>query len=948
MADRPRTQASLGSQWQRVNSDNLKFDNLILAKVIKVYYQYQTVELQSLSGKMRIAQGLGTSGKFSAPYPKEFTGMTPENNPYGHIPVIVPGTLVLVAFVDGNPSNPIIVNSYGYNDLNTKLVRTPMISGDMRDNEQFKFNSSSYTLKPSLTYEYFDGEGNVVKTWNGKSLLSVTSDHNEQESSTDFMYGTLYDDLFTSRYADNSLIEPRIQRAPNMLFKHQGEFDMYGEPDNHITMFYLSSDGTFRRSTLNKEEQFRTTVEQDNKGNYRVQYQADSVIIGEGQDYVEFGIDTERQEFYVKNLDHSFRFTDDGILVDGKPLLANIDDGINGAFEKLEELEKSMEKINDIIQDLGDRNLRELINATNKAISDVSDLTNALATTNKNVSDNKIKIDNSIIKYDKFMQDIGDYQNTNNELVNSHTTSINRINNTELPSIKNTETKYRHTTFRDIKIHADLPFKFKGYDKAITDNNATYYFPQGIARDDDYFYIVTRAPETGKMSLIVVWNANTFEYVTKFYAGNTGGEGIHVEKEGNKRYAYIRTSANKLGKFDVTTLNSSMDGNTLQPLVEFDINMFMNFFRTKEGWAVEANNQTKGIYLQRDTLVFYNHDFSKRLGYLWIPPSNSTLWSSDLLGSISNYSAKKQGMSMVNNTLIQTLGGNWLPTRDTELHTYHLQGVQEISPSGQIMNDYTYTPQELKAYLESKGKVVNMIEHEGAFSYNNRLYSIIVYAGRTTTQANTGGVLIVEYKPKEKDYTFNEPGILFSAPTANYNPYKTNIDNKLVNEYNGEEIIDIKALAKYMIDTFQDKVVFYTSKITGFKDFNGIDYSTGIKIELENLNNATFQLREVGLYEEKFYVLSYNRSTDTFSLYPRNRDTNYTNIDLLSIDYKVEGYFINSTNTPEEVSKDGWIKTRIYGTNGRIEYQPIDSYDTYVNIKNNNQWQGWKKITTVE
>ncbi|XWX29925.1 glycerophosphoryl diester phosphodiesterase [Staphylococcus phage PG-2021_15] len=436
MADRPRTQASLGSQWQRVNSDNLKFDNLILAKVIKVYYQYQTVELQSLSGKMRIAQGLGTSGKFSAPYPKEFTGMTPENNPYGHIPVIVPGTLVLVAFVDGNPSNPIIVNSYGYNDLNTKLVRTPMISGDMRDNEQFKFNSSSYTLKPSLTYEYFDGEGNVVKTWNGKSLLSVTSDHNEQESSTDFMYGTLYDDLFTSRYADNSLIEPRIQRAPNMLFKHQGEFDMYGEPDNHITMFYLSSDGTFRRSTLNKEEQFRTTVEQDNKGNYRVQYQADSVIIDEGQDYVEFGIDTERQEFYVKNLDHSFRFNDDGILVDGKPLLANIDDGINDAFEKLDKLEKSMDRINDIIQDLGDRNLRELINATNKAISDVSDLTNALATTNKNVSDNKIKIDNSIIKYDKFMQDIGDYQITNNEIVNSHTTSINKINNTELPSIK--------------------------------------------------------------------------------------------------------------------------------------------------------------------------------------------------------------------------------------------------------------------------------------------------------------------------------------------------------------------------------------------------------------------------------------------------------------------------------------------------------------------------------
>src|SRR5699024_6780979 len=164
---------------------------------------------------------------------------------------------------------------------------------------------------------------------------------------------------------------------------------------------------------------------------------------------------------------------------------------------------------------------------------------------------------------------------------------------------------------RDIKIHADLPFKFEGYEQVVSDNNAKYYFPQGLALDNDYIYIVERAPETGRKSLVVVYD-KTYKYVTKFYAGSTGGEGIHVEKEGNKRYAYIRTTANKLGKFDVTTLNSSIDGNTLEPEAEFDVNMFMNYFRTEEGWAIEANNQTKGVYLQRDTLVFYNHDFTDR------------------------------------------------------------------------------------------------------------------------------------------------------------------------------------------------------------------------------------------------------------------------------------------------------------------------------------------------
>ena len=947
MDNRPRTQASLGSQWERVNSDNLKFDNLIMAKVVKVYYQYQTVELQSLSGKMRVAQGLGTNGKFSAPYPKEFTGMTPENQPYGHIPVIVPGTLVLVAFVDGNPSNPIIVNSYGVNELNNKLVRTPMISGDMRDSEQYKFNSASFTLKPSLTYEYYDGEGNTIKTWNGKTLLSVSSDSNEQESSNDFMYGTLYDDLFTSRYADNSLIEPRIQRAPNMLFKHQGVFDMYGEPDEHITMVYLGSDGTFRRSTLNKEEQFRTTVEQDNKGNYRVQYQSDSVIIDDGLDFVEFGITTQDKEFYIKNNDHSFNFTDKGILIDGKPLLANIDDNIQDAFKKLEELEESMKKVQDIIVDIGDTNLGELIDSTNKAIKDVEELTTELGKTNKRLSDSETKLSNAIIKYDKFIDDLGDYQVDTNASISSLVDSISKINNIELLNIKNTEEKYRQTTFRDIKIHADLPFKFQGYEQVVTDNNAKYYFPQGLALDDDFIYIVERAPETGRKSIIVVYD-KTFKYVTKFYAGSTGGEGIHVEKEGNKRYAYIRTTSNKLGKFNVTTLNSSIDGTTLEPEVEFDINMFMNFFRTEEGCGVEANNQAKGVYLQRDTLVLYNHDFSKRLGYLWIPPSNSTLWSNDLYGSISNYSAKKQGMTLINNTIIQTMGGNWLPTRDKELHTYHMQGIQEINPNGNIMNDYTYSPTELKKYIESKGKRVFMIEHEGAFAYNNRLFSLVVYTNRAYDESTKQGILLVEYKPKEKEYTFSQKGIPFIAPTANYNPYKPNIDNKLVNEYTGEDIEDLQTLAKYMIDTFQDKVIIYTSKITGFKDFNGNTYPTGRKIVVENLNNGTFHIRDVGLHDESFAVLSYKRDEGIFQFFPRKEDSNYNSLDLLNIDKSIKGYSINTVNTPENVSTSGWFSSNTEVTAKRVTYQPYDSYDTYLNIYNDNQWQGWKKITTVE
>ena len=939
-----RTQASLGKGLKEVDKDDFNMNNLFLATITKVNYKYQTVELRT---KFTYAgRSVGTKGEFSAPFPKSFIGKTPEGALFGDNNIIVPGSIALVGFLEGDSGKPFIINVYGAPDDNKMLTPNPIESGDIGNRDIYKYGSMIHQITPSLTYNYLDGEGTSIKSFNGKTFLSITSQEDERPLATDFYTGTEYEDLYTSYYGDGSLVEPRNQVAPNVLLKHRGEFTHDGEEDNHVTTLHITEAGAVRVSVMNTETQERTTQEMDENGNYRVIYQGDELLLDEAQVWVEYGINKETKSFYIKNENQEFEFTDKGVLINGTPLIDNLEGSLQEAFEKLKSIQKDLEDINSLLEGAGKENLEELIRtakdsieASGKASSDVEKLRGDISTVSGRVEGN-------IKKLDDYMKTMQEFVDDTNDFITEYSGSLDNIKD-DINDITDTETKYRHTTYSDIKIHADLPFKFPGYEQVVSDNNAKYYFPQGIALDDDYIYIVERAPETGRKSLIVVYD-RLGNYITKFYAGSTGGEGIHVEKEGGKRYAYIRTTSNNLGKFDITTLDSSIDGTILQPEIDFNLNMFMNFFRTKEGWAIEANNQTKGIYLQRDTLVFYNHDFSKRLGYLWIPPSNSTLWSNDLYGSISNYSAKKQGMTMIGNTIIQTMGGNWLPSRDKELHTYHMQGIQEISPSGQIMNDYTYPPTELKAYLEGKGNRVAMIEHEGAYNYNNRLFTLIVYTNRAYAESNKQGVMLVEYKPKEKDYTFNEAGIPFNAPTANYNPYKTNIDNKLVNEYNGEEITGIKALAKYMIDTFQDKVVFYTSKITGFKDFNDANYPTGIKIELENLNNATFQLREVGLYEEKFYVLSYSRTTDTFSLYPRNKDVTRSNIDLLSIDYKEEGYFINSTNTPEEVSKDGWVKTRMYGTNGRIEYQPVDSYDTYINIKNNNQWQGWKKITTVE
>ncbi|MDT0711094.1 BppU family phage baseplate upper protein [Mammaliicoccus sciuri] len=497
--------------------------------------------------------------------------------------------------------------------------------------------------------------------------------------------------------------------------------------------------------------------------------------------------------------------------------------------------------------------------------------------------------------------------------------------------------------FRDIKIHGEVPFKFKNYDAIISENEVSFYYPQGIALDDNYYYLLFMANKRFSKRIIVIYDKE-FNEIVKFYAGTAGGEGIHVEEIDDKRYLYVKNQDKTLGMYDITTIDKSMELQTLTPVKDYPLDFYMNFFKTSKGWWLEANNQSKGTFLQRDTLLHYNEDFSKFLGYFWINPSYSTLWSDDLDTSVTNYAAKKQGMTLIDNSIYQSVGGYW---DGSKTNIYHLQGVQEIGPGGDIANNFTYDPSEIKSYLESTGRDVNIIEHEGAFNYNNRLFCIIVYKGRTHSNSDKNGVLIVEYGGKEKDYTFNEVGETFVSPTGAYNPYKTVIGNDIYNEYTGEKLNSIKDILKYMVDTYQSKLVFYTSKVNNVKDYDNNLLTSGLKITIENLNNYTFHVFYKGYGVDEFYIMNYDKVNNTYKLTRSDVDRRYNNVDLLTLNSKLEGYFLNSINGPEGVSLHGWVKINSDNNTIRMSYSPYNSYDTYINIRIDGVWRGWKKVTTV-
>ena len=96
-----------------------------------------------------------------------------------------------------------------------------------------------------------------------------------------------------------------------------------------------------------------------------------------------------------------------------------------------------------------------------------------------------------------------------------------------------------------------------------------------------------------------------------------------------------------------------------------------------------------------------------------------------------------------------------------------------------------------------------------------------------------------------------------------------------------------------MKDTFQDNIVFYSSKIN-IKDYGGTDFPNGCRVEVENMNNLTYYVKVKGLSYDYFYQVSYKTATGELVRY--NPKYEYATKDDIENS--------NSTNTGIVVSKE--------------------------------------------
>ena len=442
-----RFQSSMGRSLKRVDSDDLNVKGLVLATVSKINYKYQSVEVKV--NNLTLGSRIGDDGSLAVPYPKSFIGRTPEGSVFGTKPLITEGSVVLIGFLNDDINSPIILSVYGDNEQNKMINTNPLDGGKFDTDSVYKYSSALYEILPSLNYKYDDGEGTSIKTFNGKSFFSMTSGEEEKPQATDFYTGTEYQDLFTSYYGNKTLIEPRIQKAPNMLFKHQGVFYDDGTPDNHITTLFISERGDIRASVLNTETQKRTTQEMSSDGSYRVIKQDDDLMLDEAQVWIEYGI-SEDNKFYIKNDNHKFEFTDEGIYIDDKPMLENLGESIEDAMKNLQDVQEQLEEINYLLEGVGKENLAELIESTKESIEASNKATSDVIRLSTQISEVSGRTEGIITQFQKFRDEtFKDFYDDVSPIitevnqnfpgmktdVSTLKTRVNNIENTEIPGI---------------------------------------------------------------------------------------------------------------------------------------------------------------------------------------------------------------------------------------------------------------------------------------------------------------------------------------------------------------------------------------------------------------------------------------------------------------------------------------------------------------------------------
>ncbi len=281
-----RLQPHLG---RTANNYKPQLDMLALAKVTKVHHSQGTVDLQLIKSNDVVSSDPSNDGKFGARVMTTTAYYDPASlSSSGVIEPMQEGQLVLIAFIDGKKSQPVVLGSFHqtWDDTNNILPMTYPLdpSNSMLD----KREATKYLrVHPSQFYERVDGIGAKEVSHPSKTFMTVDPDlYGEINDAHDgFDHKDLNErDPFSgqSRYGkDEDSVRP-----VNMLFVHRSNFD--DDVTTWLKMF-ISNTGMFRLTRDNNDGSL-SYYEMKEDGTTTLRRQVDSNENGSGDNAGEISL----------------------------------------------------------------------------------------------------------------------------------------------------------------------------------------------------------------------------------------------------------------------------------------------------------------------------------------------------------------------------------------------------------------------------------------------------------------------------------------------------------------------------------------------------------------------------------------------------------------------------------------------------------------------------------
>ena len=420
LSNNPKYQSLLGAKKPL---KDIKADSLIMAEVVKVNYLYNTVELRTIKNHEMLVKGEETSGQFSAKLPVNFGGSYSNGKTYGQTVPINVGDQVLVSFLQGDTTAPIVIGIYKSSATAYELAPTNLVSGSPDvDLDNLRETMENFTLYPSQTYDWVSGEGDRETTLQGRSFMK--SGVRLFGSSRLNDYGFNYEDLERYHLRGRDIIADD-QDLPQVMFQHNSTFaqsktNVLFDDDSSLSISKINNDAEDKARS-----EFRLVPSSDNA---YIRTQEDNKKHDDSSSYTEVG--TNLSESYLVAGDHKLSLNKDGkLLIDGKPV------GIGGGGQTLDELSKIIQELQldvsklkqEVSEDMLDR-VQELETSLSSLRVDLNSLTQDYQTVSANVKEVLANYDSLEAKVRENTSDISNLVVQISNAAGSFTTLNDRLN----------------------------------------------------------------------------------------------------------------------------------------------------------------------------------------------------------------------------------------------------------------------------------------------------------------------------------------------------------------------------------------------------------------------------------------------------------------------------------------------------------------------------------------